>query len=150
LYPFLELLDLETGLALPEEVHQHPVIRRLKALTVRMMVCFNEVQSFSKDEATDAIYYNVLKVIQHHGKLSFEEACRQIVHIHNEYLKEFQYLQHFLPDFGPWQDAVVNRVHYFSMTLNGWRSISSGLDRYNSLQGFPDAQTAKNALDGRS
>ncbi|NLR67632.1 terpene synthase [Chitinophaga varians] len=148
LYPFLELLDLETGLILPEEVHQHPVIKRLKALTVRMMVCFNEVQSFSKDEATDAIYYNVLKVIQHQRNLSFEEAVRQILHIHNEYLNEFQYLQRFLPDFGPWQDAVVNRVHYFSMTLNGWRSISSGLDRYNSLTGFPDAQTAKNALDG--
>lgn len=146
LYPFLELIDLETDIVLPETIHQHPVIKRLKALAIRMMVCFNEVQSVSKDEATDAIYYNVVKVIQHCRKISLREACLEVLRIHNEYLKEFQYLQNFLPDFGEWQDAVVNRVHYFSITLNGWKSVSSGLDRYNSLHGFPDVQTVKQAF----
>lgn len=141
LYPFLELMDLETGIFLPEEVHQHTVIKRLKSLAVRMMICFNDVQSVLKDEATDAIYYNVVKVIQHTRNLSLEGACLETLRIHNEYLKEFQYLQNFLLDFGEWQDAVVNRVHYISMTLNGWKSVSCRLDRYNSPEGFPDVQT---------
>lgn len=146
LYPFLELLDLETEVVLPEFIHQHSSIKRLKALAVRMMTCFNEVQSVLKDEATGAIYYNVVKAIQHNRNISLEDACLEALHIHNEYLREFQYLQDFLPDFGSWQDAVVNRVHYVSITLNGWKSISSQLDRYNSLHGFPDVQTVKQAL----
>lgn len=146
LYPFLELMDLETGIFLPAGIHQHMVIKRLKALAVRMMACFNDVQSVLKDEATDAIYYNVVKVIQHSGNLSLEEACQETLRIHNEYLKEFQYLQNFLPDFGEWQDAVVNRVHYISMTLNGWKSVSYRLDRYNSLEGFPDVKTIQQTI----
>lgn len=146
LYPFLELLDLETEVILPEFIHQHSTMKRLKALAVRMMACFNEVQSVLKDEATGAIYYNVVKAIQYNRNISLVDACLETLHIHNEYLREFQYLQDFLPDFGSWQDAVVNRVHYISMTLNGWKSISSQLDRYNSMQGFPDVQTVKQAL----
>ncbi|QEH43257.1 terpene synthase family protein [Chitinophaga sp. XS-30] len=146
LYPFLELLDLETEVFLPESIHQHNIIKRLKALAVRMMACFNEVQSVLKDEATGAIYYNVVKAVQHNRNISLEEACLETLHLHNEYLREFRYLQDFLPDFGTWQDAVTNRVHYISMTLNGWKSVSSTLDRYNSIQGFPDVQTVKQAL----
>ncbi|MET3877307.1 hypothetical protein [Chitinophaga sp. OAE865] len=150
LYPFLELLDLETEVILPEFIHQHNSMKRLKALAVRMMACFNEVQSVLKDEATGAIYYNVVKAIQHERNISLEGACMEALHIHNEYLREFQYLQDFLPDFGTWQDAVINRVHYISMTLNGWKSISSQLDRYNSMEGFPDVQTVKQALSKRN
>ncbi|QJB38131.1 hypothetical protein HF324_09785 [Chitinophaga oryzae] len=146
LYPFLELLDLETEVILPEFVHQHDTIQRLKALAVRMMICFNEVQSVLKDEATGAVYYNVVKAIQHNRNISLETACQEALHIHNEYLREFQYLQDFLPDFGTLQDAVTNRVHYISMTLNGWKSISTTLDRYNSMHGFPDVQTVKQSL----
>lgn len=146
LYPFLELMDLETEIFLPEEVHQHKVIKRLQSLAVRMMACFNDVQSVLKDEATDAVYYNIVKVIQHTSNLSLEEACMETLRIHNEYLKEFQYLQNFLPDFGQWQDAVVNRIHYVSMTLNGWKSVSYKLDRYNSTEGFPDVQSIQKTI----
>lgn len=143
LYPFLELMDVETKLPLPDEINEHPVLQQLRALAVRMMVYFNEVQSVIKDEATDSIYYNVVKVIQHNRNFSLEEACLEDLRIHNEELKEFLRLQASLPDFGEWQDAVVNRVHYISMTLSGWKSVSSRLDRYNSLYGFPSAQAVR-------
>lgn len=143
LYPFLELTDLETKIPLPAEINEHPVLQRLRSLAVRMMVYFNEVQSVIKDEATDSIYYNVVKAIQYNKQLSLEEACLEDLRIHNEELEEFLRLQHSLPDFGEWQDAVVNRVHYISMTLSGWKSVSSRLERYNSLQGFPSAQAVK-------
>lgn len=32
LYPFLQLTEVETGIILPQEIHEHPVIRRLQAL----------------------------------------------------------------------------------------------------------------------
>ncbi|NLR58191.1 terpene synthase [Chitinophaga polysaccharea] len=146
LYPFLELTDLETGIPLPPGVNEHPVLQRLRALAVRMMVYFNEVQSVVKDEATGSIYYNVVKAIQYNKNLSLEEACLEDLRIHNEELKEFVRLQQSLPDFGEWQDVVVNRVHYISMTLSGWKSVSSRLERYNSLQGFPSAQAIKKTV----
>lgn len=138
LYPFLQLTEVETGVVLPEEIHHHPVIRRLQALSCRLVTFFNEVQSVIKDEATDSIYYNIVKVIQHEYGVSLEEACLEDLRLHNEDLKEFVTLQAELPDFGVWQDAVVNWVHYMSMVLSGWKNISTKLDRYNGMA-FPCA-----------
>ncbi len=143
LRPFLELADIETKQPLPDEIHDHPVIQRIISLAIRMMICFNEIQSVIKDEATDGIYYNVVKVIQHNLNLSLEEACLEDLRIHNEYLREFLHLQSFLPDFGHWHDLVVNRVHYISLTLSGWKSVSFNLPRYNNIEGFPSVETIK-------
>ena len=143
LFPFLELMDLETKLPLPANICNHPAIQRLKALASRMMVYYNEVQSIGKDEATGSIYYNLVKVIQHNRNISLEEACLEDLRIHNEELKEFIHLQMSLPDFGEWHDAVVNRIHYISMTLSGWKNISAKIDRYNTLEGFPSVQAIK-------
>ncbi|UMQ41809.1 terpene synthase family protein [Chryseobacterium sp. Y16C] len=35
LYPFLQLTEVETDVILPQEIHDHPVIRRLQALACR-------------------------------------------------------------------------------------------------------------------
>ncbi|WP_342329028.1 hypothetical protein [Pedobacter sp. FW305-3-2-15-E-R2A2] len=147
LFPFLELADVETKLPLPAEIYGHPVIQRLKALASRMMVYYNEVQSVIKDEATDSIYYNVVKAIQHNRSISLEEACLEDLRIHNEALEEFLYLQNSLPDFGEWQDAVINRIHYISMTLSGWKNVSAKMERYNSLNGFPSVEQVKSVFN---
>lgn len=146
LFPFLELADVETKLPLPADIYGHPVIQRLKTLASQMMVYFNEVQSVIKDEATDSIYYNVVKVIQYNRNISLEEACLEDLRIHNEALEEFVHLQQSLPDFGEWHDAVVNRIHYISMTLSGWKNVSSKMERYNSLNGFPSAERVKSII----
>lgn len=146
LYPFLQLTEVETGIILPAEIHDHPVIRRLQALACRLVTFFNEVQSVIKDEATDSIYYNIVKVIQHEHQMSLKEACLEDLRLHNEDLKEFVELQASLPDFGIWQDAVVNWVHYMSMVLSGWKNISTKLDRYNAMD-FPEARELKEKLN---
>ncbi|MFP8892221.1 MULTISPECIES: terpene synthase family protein [Chryseobacterium] len=146
LYPFLQLTEVETGVILPPEIHAHPVIRRLQALACHLVTFFNEVQSVMKDEATESIYYNIVKVIQHERQMSLKEACLEDLRLHNEDLKEFITLQASLPDFGEWQDAVVNWVHYMSMVLSGWKNISTKLARYNAME-FPDAEEMKNKLN---
>lgn len=146
LYPFLQLTEVETGVTLPSEIHNHPVIRRLQALACHLVTYFNEVQSVMKDAATDSIYYNIVKVIQHEYKISLEEACLEDLRLHNEDLKEFVALQASLPDFGEWQDAVVNWVHYMGMVLSGWKNISTKLDRYNLME-FPNAAELRQKLN---
>ncbi|GEN66881.1 terpene synthase family protein [Chryseobacterium rhizosphaerae] len=145
LYPFLQLTEVETGIVLPPEIHEHPVIRRLQALACHLVTFFNEVQSVVKDEATDSIYYNIVKVIQNEQQVSLEMACLEDLRLHNEDLKEFIALQASLPDFGIWQEAVVNWVHYMSMVLSGWKNISTKLDRYNRTE-FPSALELKERL----
>ncbi|MEC5142985.1 hypothetical protein [Chitinophaga sp. 212800010-3] len=149
LYPFLQLTEIETGITLPPEIHEHPVIRRLQALACHLVTFFNEVQSVTKDEATGSIYYNIVKVIQHERKISLEEACLEDLRLHNEDLNEFVSLQSSLPDFGHWQDAVVNWIHYMSMVLSGWKNISTRLDRYNSTE-FPGSIELKEQLSTRA
>ncbi|MDP9962270.1 terpene synthase family protein [Chryseobacterium lathyri] len=61
LYLFLQLTEVETGIILPPEIHEHPVIRRLQTLACHLVTFFNEVQPVIKDEATDSIYYNIVK-----------------------------------------------------------------------------------------
>jgi len=146
LYPFLQLTEIETGVTLPQEIHEHPVIRRLQALACHLVTYFNEVQSVVKDEATGSIYYNIVKVIQNEQRISLEEACLEDLRLHNEDLREFVELQSSLPDFGIWQDAVVNWVHYMSMVLSGWKNISTKLARYNAMD-FPDAEELKGRLN---
>ncbi|HCA05728.1 hypothetical protein [Chryseobacterium sp.] len=146
LYPFLQLTEVETGIVLPQEIHEHPVICRLQTLACHLVTYFNEVQSVVKDEATDSVYYNIVKVIQHERQISLEDACLEDLRLHNEDLKEFVALQASLPDFGIWQDAVVNWVHYMSMVLSGWKNISTKLGRYNAME-FPEARELKEKLN---
>ncbi|WP_284460164.1 hypothetical protein [Chryseobacterium sp.] len=146
LYPFLQLTEVETGVILPPEIHNHPVIQRLQALACHLVTFFNEVQSVIKDEATGSIYYNIVKVIQNEHQMSLKEACLEDLRLHNKDLKEFLELQASLPDFGVWQEAVVNWVHYMSMVLSGWKNISTKLDRYNSME-FPDAAELREKLN---
>ena len=146
LYPFLQLTEVETGIVLPPEIHEHPVICRLQALACHLVTYFNEVQSVVKDEATGSIYYNIVKVIQNERQISLEEACLEDLRLHNEDLKEFVQLQASLPDFGVWQDAVVNWVHYMSMVLSGWKNISTKLPRYNAME-FPEVKELKEKLN---
>ena len=146
LYPFLQLTEIETGITLPPEIHEHPVIIRLQTLACHLVTFFNEVQSVLKDEATDSIYYNIVKVIQHEHQMSLKEACLEDLRLHNEDLKEFLELQASLPDFGIWHDAVVNWVHYMGMVLSGWKNISTKLDRYNAME-FPEPRELKEKLN---
>ncbi|WP_449400933.1 terpene synthase family protein [Chryseobacterium wanjuense] len=145
LYPFLQLTEVETGISLPQEIHDHPIIRRLQALACHLVTFFNEVQSVVKDEATGSIYYNIVKVIQNERQISLEEACLEDLRLHNEDLKEFVELQASLPNFGIWHEDVVNWVHYMSMVLSGWKSISTKLARYTAAD-FPEANELKEKL----
>lgn len=98
----MQLTEVETGIILPSEIHEHPVISRLQTLACHLVTFFNEVQY--------SIYYNIVKVIHHEKQMSLKEACLEDLHLHNEDLREFVELQASLPDFRVWQDDVVNWV----------------------------------------
>lgn len=131
LYPFVEIKEVETEVILPTEVHQHPTIKRLKALTVRLPGWFNEFQSYDKDVRTGMGNVNLINVLTHEHGGTLEQAREQALGIHADELSEFVQLQRALPDFGEWHDAVVSYVHHLSFIISGWRGVASVIQRYD-------------------
>lgn len=131
IHPFLALKEIETGVVLPEEIHEHPVVRRLKSLTVRLPGWFNEFQSYDKDTNAGMGTMNLINVLAHEYHISVADARERAFGIHDEELAEFVRLQAELPEFGEWHDMVTNHIHHFSFVVSGWRGADRVIHRYD-------------------
>lgn len=132
LHPFMALKEVETQVVLPSELHEHPVLRRLKSLAVQIVGCFNEFQSYEKDMRTGMGNLNLIRVLMNERDLSLPDAWDQALDMHAEELEEFLDLQRALPDFGEWQDAVENHIHHIAFIISGWRGVDSVIQRYSA------------------
>lgn len=137
---FVETIEIQTGITLPDHIYRHPVIKRLYHLTSSIIGYFNDVQSLHKDEVSERLYFNLIGVLQYHYQLSKEEALEETIRMHNEDLEEFLLLQSTLPCFGEWQKDVNEIVECMGMCIKGWKTISLlETERYNA-DGFPDTK----------
>ena len=131
IHPFMALKELETQTVLPAEIHDHPAVSRLKALAVRITGWFNEFQSYDKDLHTGMGKVNLINVLMNEYDTTLDDARERAFRIHDDELAEFIRIQNALPDFGPWQDAVANHVHHFSLVISGWRGVDPVIQRYD-------------------
>lgn len=131
IHPFLALKEIETGVVLPEEIHEHPVVRRLKSLTVRLPGWLNEFQSYDKDTESGMGTMNLINVLANEYHIPVAAARERAFAIHDEELAEFVRLQAELPDFGEWHDKVANHIHHFSFVISGWRGVDRVIRRYD-------------------
>lgn len=137
---FIETIEIQNEVTLPDYIYSHPVIRRLYYLTTRIIGYFNDVQSLLKDEESGEVYFNMVKVLQHHYQLSKEDALEETIRLHDSDLKEFQRLRFALPDFGEWNNAVVELVEGMGFFMKGWQSVSlMDTARYDA-NGFPQME----------
>lgn len=134
---FVDTIEIQTGITLPDKIYKHPVIKRLYHLTSSIIGYFNDVQSLHKDEASERLYFNFVGVLQHHYQLSKEEALEETIRMHNEDLEEFLLLKSTLPNFGEWQEAVIEIVECMGMCIKGWQTISLLETERYSNNGFP-------------
>lgn len=144
---FVESIEVETGVTLPPEVHIHPVIRQMSRLVCRITGYFNDVQSLFKDELTGDIHFNLVKILEHHLRITKQEALDAVIQIHNRELEEFLLLQRNLPDFGKWQQDVENYVHHMSLFLTGWQSVSLKETQRYWEGGFPAPEALHNVTN---
>jgi Terpene synthase family 2, C-terminal metal binding len=131
IHPFLALKEIETGVVLPDEIHEHPAVRRLKSLAVRLPGWLNEFQSYDKDTNAGMGAVNLINVLANEYDISVADARERAFGIHDEELAEFVRLQAELPDFGEWHDAVTNHVHHLSFVISGWRGVDRVIHRYD-------------------
>lgn len=141
---FVETIEIQNEVTLPDHIYSHPVIKRLYDLTSRIIGYFNDVQSLLKDEESGEIYFNMVKVLQHHYQLSKEDALEETIRLHDTDLKEFHRLRSALPDFGEWNNAIAELVEGMGFFMKGWQSVSLlETERYDA-NGFPQIDELPN------
>ena len=132
LHPFIALKEVETRVILPAELHEHPTLRRIKSLTVRITGWFNEFQSYEKDMRTGMKNVNLINVLMNEYNTTLEDARERAFHIHDTELAEFLQLQRTLPDItSESRDMLENHVHHLSFIISGWRGVDSVVERYD-------------------
>ncbi|MET9644793.1 terpene synthase family protein [Streptomyces syringium] len=131
LHAFFALKEVETQVVLPSEIHDHPTVRKLKSLAVRLPGWFNEFQSYDKETRTGMGNLNLINVVRHERSCSLVDAREWVFRLHERELGEFVEIQQNLPDFGTWHDAVANHIHHISFVVSGWRGVDAEISRYD-------------------
>jgi len=127
-----DLMEIAAGFIMPEEVFNHPMIKRLRQLITLMMAWFNDIHSVAWElQRKEAM--NLVLVIQNEKNCSQKEAYDAAVKIHDNDLAEFIHITKSLPDFGKYNKGVKKYVHNVELFLKGQESwYFGGTERYTS------------------
>ncbi|TZF93611.1 terpene synthase [Chryseobacterium panacisoli] len=104
---------------LPDEIFEHPHIRRIYSLCSLMIGIHNDIISLPKEIHRDGDTMNLVKVLQKEYTLSLHDAYMKALEIHDQYLKEFLVLRDHLPPFGKWQNEVYNYIQDLGIMIAG-------------------------------
>lgn len=116
-YPLVDLIELETGVVLDEEVALHPVVRELARLTCRIMALCNDLYSYRLEDGKDVL--NLVLVLRNEYQCTTEEAYSRALEIHNRDVQLFVALRACLADFGKHAAAVAGFVDNIGMMIQG-------------------------------
>lgn len=104
---------------LPEEVFDHPHIKRIYSLSSLMIGIHNDIISLPKELQREGDTMNIVKVLQKENNLSLIDAYTKAMEIHDDYLKEFLILQEHLPPFGDYQSNVYDYIQDLGIMISG-------------------------------
>lgn len=135
--PFGDLIDPATNYALPVHIYNHPMIQRCKELLSLLIVIQNDFCSLKKELEIETELLNIIFILRHQYKISYQEACTEAMRMHDEYARELNDLHTSLPDFGPYQKEVDNYVYHIKLQISGCANwyYNSGTNRYET-KGF--------------
>ncbi|MFD9010378.1 hypothetical protein [Streptomyces sp. NPDC059552] len=105
--------------ALPHVVLDDPMILRLHQLASRMVGIHNDLTSLPKELARDGDVINLVLCLQHEKKISTDDAYLMALELHNGFLEEFLTIRDNLPNFGQWQDIVIDYVDHLGIMVRG-------------------------------
>ncbi|MBC9909325.1 terpene synthase family protein [Chitinophaga varians] len=132
--PFVDLICPSTGFALPDYIYNHTVIQRIIMLQSIIVALQNDFATIGKELAIESEIFNIIKLLQHHHKISFDEACQEGMKIHDELVNEFVTLSNHLPDFSPYQKETEEFIYYIKQMISGLNNwyYKSGTKRYEA------------------
>lgn len=89
-YCYLTLIELATGVALPEAARSHPVLQRLTTMTNNIICWSNDVVSFTREHAAGNVH-NLVAIVRHERGLTLDDAIDYVVALHNREVAQFEY-----------------------------------------------------------
>jgi hypothetical protein len=133
----IEMIFMEMGVFLTDDILANPVIRELTAITSLYGFLHNELFSYHKEVILAGSKFNLIPVLMEARNLSFEEAVHEAVIFINGKVEAFLECEKKVPDFG---DSEINRQvrlyvqglrneflgsWYWQWTTNRYRSVDS-------------------------
>ncbi len=115
-FPFFDLIQVVDGIALPPEVIEHPIVKRLELVANNVTSWSNDILSL-KTEVGEGKTHNLVLVLQHEYQIPVQEAVERAAEIHDAEVRTFIELSAQLPSFGAQIDADLQR--YIS-GLHSW------------------------------
>jgi hypothetical protein len=119
--PFMNFVECEIDFILPKYVVDHPVIQRIRSLMGKIIGFQNDFYSLEKEAVRGASKTpcDLIRVMEKEYELSFEEACREALRLHDDCVTEFASLQSALPDFGSLNKDIENYSLYMGIGIQG-------------------------------
>lgn len=104
---------------IPDDVFDHPFIKRIYALSSLMIGIHNDIISLPKELSREGDTMNLVKVLQQEEKISLAQAYMKALELHDIYLEEFLLLQKNLPSFDNHQELVYDYVQDLGIMIAG-------------------------------
>ncbi|MBP2614932.1 terpene synthase family protein [Chryseobacterium jejuense] len=132
MWPYGDLIDPAVNYALPVHIYNHPIIQRCRELLSLIIVIQNDFASLKKELEIESESLNIIFILRHQYKISYQEACTEAMKLHDAYAQELDDLHQSLPDFGSFQEEAYNHVYHIKLQISGcpdWY-YNSGTSRY--------------------
>ncbi|MFF1278403.1 hypothetical protein ACFVZC_34315 [Streptomyces marokkonensis] len=92
----LDLMEIGTGVDLPDQLHAHPSYADLREAVIYANACINDLYSLPKELAHDYAF-NAVTVIGHHHRCGLQEAAERVAVMQAGYVQRILDLEQVLP-----------------------------------------------------
>ena len=134
-YPYIDLILMTDQIALPPEVFEHPIVKRLELATINIIAWSNDLFSFNKEMKAGHNNFNLVTVLQQEYQVSLQQAFDHAAELHNTEVQLFIDLLAQVPSFGTKIDGNLER---YLLGLRFWIRAnldwSAGTERYKINQ----------------
>lgn len=107
MHPTINFIEFAYDICLPDEVLNHPFIRRIGLHCARYAGLLNDIFSYEKEVLALGSEFNLLSVMMTYYELSFEEAVHESVMLLNQCVEDFLHDEQRIPR---WEDERVNQM----------------------------------------
>lgn len=90
-----DLIELEYGIEVPEDIFRHPAVQRIRQLGGRLITLDNDMISYKKEKGD---MMNMVNIIQHTENVTLLKALENVAVMRNEVLYELETVRESLSD----------------------------------------------------
>lgn len=139
MYPTFYLIELAEGIELPGEIHEQPIVARLKRLASRLVGIGNDLGGVAKDIEHD--WLNLVRSLARAQELGIEAAFALLVELHNQEVQDFDRTAELLPSFGAERDDALQRwIEGVRYSVYGFALWESTAERYQEYTAFSEGR----------